>query len=412
MAIRRTSAPPRPPSPSRASTATGSSEATAAPAQSRPSPRRRNSSVFETGPLPRAALDGTRARATAGAAPSDPSTVSVRATPNLAIPDRSSITTSLTVGEDVKLDKLALDLDIAHPYRGDLKVTLTSPSGTSAVVHNGTGAGADDLKGTFDLSAFAGESAKGEWKLTVQDRLGGDVGTLKAWGLTSNPSAPPRPTSNGFVTKLGGHYPPVAAGGILTQLKQAAATAQLALSAAASVASGGRAPPDFAVASKLRSLSVASLTDDSDKVTQSDYFSQLAGVKPEQAYEYFVNNPGAIFGSADVKVRPATAKLQDGQRLMLEQAGSPSVWFPIEVRLDPAKKQINIATLDGHPLRGTNQFTFADDGQGGTRVNQLTRFQLTSKAVELGMGADDLQRQHSTWEQAHKTLFEHFNPRS
>jgi hypothetical protein len=32
--------------------------------------------------------------------------------------------------------------------------------------------------------------------------------------------------------------------------------------------------------------------------------------------------------------------------------------------------------------------------------------------VEIGMGSDDLQRQHDTWEQAHKTLFEHFYPRS
>lgn len=225
-------------------------------------------------------------------------------------------------------------------------------------------------------------------------------------------SASPRPTSNGFVTQLGGRNPPVSAGGILTQLKQSAATAQLALSAASSVASGGRAPPDFSVASKLRSLSVTALTRDTDKVSRADYFSQIPGVKPEQAYEYFVNNPNAVFGAGDLEVRPAATKLQDGQRLMLEQPGSPSVWFPIEVHLDPARKQINILTLDGHPLRGTNQFTFADDGKGGTRVNQLSSFQLSSKAVQIGMGPDDLERQHSTWEQVHANVFEHFYPRT
>jgi subtilisin-like proprotein convertase family protein len=336
----------------------------------------------------------------------------VKAEPNLPIQDRSSVTTSLSVPDDVQVSQLALDLDIAHTYQGDLKVTLTSPSGKTAVVHNGTGGGTDNLKGSFDLSAFAGESAKGDWKLTVEDRAGGDVGTLKAWGLNIGPQqAPQRPTSNEFVRKLGGKYPPVAAGGFFAQLKQSAATAQLTLMATDSVLSGGRSPPDFSVASKLRSLSVTPLANEPEKTTRADYFSQIPGATPDQVYELFVNDPSAFFGSAGLKVRPETGKLKDGARLMLEQAGTPNVWFPIEVRLDPAMRRIDIATLDGHPLRGTNQFTFADDGKGGTRVNQLSAFQLSSKAVELGMGSDDLEAQHTTWIRSHGYLFEHFHPR-
>ncbi|HLL53069.1 MAG TPA: proprotein convertase P-domain-containing protein [Myxococcaceae bacterium] len=116
-------------------------------------------------------------------------------TPNAAINDNQTVTSTLDVPEDATVDKLQLDLDIAHSYRGDLVVTLTSPSGKSAVVSNKQGGSADDLKGSFDLSAFAGEKATGQWKLTVQDSGRGDTGTLKGWGLKITPkeAQPPPP---------------------------------------------------------------------------------------------------------------------------------------------------------------------------------------------------------------------------
>lgn len=331
--------------------------------------------------------------------------------PSLAIPDRASISSKLTVSDAAKIESLSINLDLSHTYRGDLKVILTSPSGTSAIVHNRSGGSADDLKGSFDLSAFAGEGAKGEWTLTVADELGGDVGTLHAWGIEITPAEapPPRPTDNGFTSRISGRYPPVATGSFFTQIKQAKNLAQLALSANQSVNSRGRNPTDFEVRAKLRALGVMLPTSDTSKTTRHDFFSRLEGISPQEAYAYFVNNPGEVFGSAGLKVRPAVGSLQNGQRLMLEGPGSPDVWFPIEVRLDAAAKTIKIVTLDGHPLRGTNDFSFASDGEGGTRVTQATRYQMSSKAAEIGMGADDLQRQHDTWEQVHAQLFSHFH---
>ncbi len=229
---------------------------------------------------------------------------------------------------------------------------------------------------------------------------------------TPAPSFATRPAgaSNHFKMSLGGRNPPVSAGGFLTQLKQAKATAGLALSALESVSSGGRNPPDFSVSAKLRSLSKMPLTDDRDKVSRADYFSQIPGVKPEQAFEHFVNHPNEIFGAAGLNVRPEVSKLTDGARLMLEQPGTPAVWFPIEVRLDASKNQIHIDTLDGHPLRGSNEFNFVSDGQGGTRVNQLSSFQLSSKAVQIGMRPQDLELQHSTWQKVHEHLFQNVTP--
>jgi hypothetical protein len=221
----------------------------------------------------------------------------------------------------------------------------------------------------------------------------------------------PAPVSNGFHISMGGRNPPVAAGGFFEQLKQAANTARLALLASRSISSGGRDPSDFEVVSKLRSLGLMLPTSDVRSITHSDYFSQLPGVSPDRAYTFAVGNPGAMFAAGGMKLRPEPhGPLRDGQRLMIESKGPPNVWMPVEVRLDPARREIRIATLDGHALRGTNHFQFTSDGQGGTRVNQPTSYQLSSKAVELGFDDSKLQLQHDTWRKVHQFLFDRLKP--
>ncbi|AKF81367.1 convertase [Myxococcus fulvus 124B02] len=123
--------------------------------------------------------------------------------PNAAIKDNATVTSTLDVADDAKVESLKLDLDIAHTYRGDLTVKLTAPSGKSAVVSSRQGGSADDLKGSFDLTAFAGESTKGTWTLEVQDQAKGDTGTLKQWGLnivpeTKAPEPDPEPSDDPF----------------------------------------------------------------------------------------------------------------------------------------------------------------------------------------------------------------------
>ncbi|WP_044889710.1 endonuclease [Myxococcus hansupus] len=110
--------------------------------------------------------------------------------PNADIKDNTTIQSTIDVPEDATVESLKLNLDIQHTYRGDLKVTLTSPSGKSAVVSDRKGGSADDLKGSFDLSAFKGEPAQGTWTLSVQDAARGDTGTLNEWGLDIVPETP------------------------------------------------------------------------------------------------------------------------------------------------------------------------------------------------------------------------------
>ena len=103
------------------------------------------------------------------------------------------MTSKLTLTEDVKLSALELKLDIGHTWKGDLVVSVTSPSGKTVTVADRKGGSADDIVGRFDLSAFEGESAKGEWTLTVSDKARRDTGTLRGWGLTglAEVAAPP-----------------------------------------------------------------------------------------------------------------------------------------------------------------------------------------------------------------------------
>ncbi len=132
----------------------------------------------------------------------EPKTVTGSATPEAAIQDLATTSSTITLGDDVTIDSLKVNLDIAHTYRGDLVVKLTSPSGKTATLSDRAGGSADDLKGEFDLSEFAGEKTAGEWTLTVEDKARRDVGTLKSWSLTATarpdqPPPPPPPSGTG-----------------------------------------------------------------------------------------------------------------------------------------------------------------------------------------------------------------------
>lgn len=106
------------------------------------------------------------------------------------------------VDQDLTLSQVAATVDLHHKWVSGLTVTVTSPSGKTATVPLAKG---HDEKGTFDLSqAFAGESAKGDWTLTVNDSLKTDVGAINAWSLqltgepaSTEPAPSPVPPDSG-----------------------------------------------------------------------------------------------------------------------------------------------------------------------------------------------------------------------
>ncbi len=114
----------------------------------------------------------------------------------LAIPDNDpqGVTRALTVTEVGDVASVSCEIESTHPFRGDLIVELTSPTGTIVRLHNRTGGTQADLLRTFDddnpadgpgsLSDFVGETATGGWILRVVDDSLGDEGTLDRWCVT------------------------------------------------------------------------------------------------------------------------------------------------------------------------------------------------------------------------------------
>ncbi len=111
--------------------------------------------------------------------------------PGLSIPDDNpaGVTDTADMTMAGTIEEVDVYVDISHTYIGDLIVRLTSPAGTTVVLHDMTGGGTDNLIGWYpdeltpegDLSAFVGEEMLGEWTLFVSDNLGADYGTVNEW---------------------------------------------------------------------------------------------------------------------------------------------------------------------------------------------------------------------------------------
>ena len=145
------------------------------------------------------------------------------------IPDNNTvgINNSIVVSSARSIADLNVAVAIAHPWVGDLRVTLTHvDSGTSVVLLDQpgipattNGCGRDDIDALFDdaslrlaedrcavgaplatidgsvrpdgsLTGFNGENLAGTWRLNVSDRNAQDTGSLLGWCLRPNSTAP------------------------------------------------------------------------------------------------------------------------------------------------------------------------------------------------------------------------------
>jgi bacillolysin len=106
--------------------------------------------------------------------------------------DASGVSDSIAVDADCTVDALSVDIDIRHPWRSDLEVTLHTPAGGEARLHAAGGTDPqDDLVGTYPVSlspddsleAFVGLPAAGPWVMQVADVSGDDTGTFESWAL-------------------------------------------------------------------------------------------------------------------------------------------------------------------------------------------------------------------------------------
>jgi hypothetical protein len=110
---------------------------------------------------------------------------------NKPIPDPGHVEDAITFPLDVAIQEIEINVNIKHPWRGDLQVVLKAPTPEAEItLEDKTGGSADDLVKSYRSSAepqlFAaviGESAQGQWRLKVVDTAGDDAGVLVDWGL-------------------------------------------------------------------------------------------------------------------------------------------------------------------------------------------------------------------------------------
>ncbi|MBO1909312.1 S8 family serine peptidase [Microvirga sp. 3-52] len=105
-----------------------------------------------------------------------------------AIPDQGNTSQTVQIGENLRVERAEVDIDIAHDKIGDLRLVLVSPSGTESVLLDRLGKGtydASDGKLAFTLSSnqFLWENSRGSWTLLVEDVAMGNTGTLQDWTL-------------------------------------------------------------------------------------------------------------------------------------------------------------------------------------------------------------------------------------
>jgi subtilisin-like proprotein convertase family protein len=129
-------------------------------------------------------------------------------TPAIAIPDNNPTFTTSTVAVDSvdNITSVTVNVNITHTGVGDLVVKATSPTGTEVVLwqqrcttnddliinfsDNGTTAACattefgNTYRPSSPLSAFIGQSAIGNWTLSVADLAAANTGTLNSWSVT------------------------------------------------------------------------------------------------------------------------------------------------------------------------------------------------------------------------------------
>jgi subtilisin-like proprotein convertase family protein len=130
--------------------------------------------------------------ATPSAAPVITSGVLDAASSGAAVPirDYRAASLALEVPSACTIASMSIDVDAQHAYSQDLRITLTGPTGASAMLANHGGGGRpysphtyawDDVRGA--LHAFAGTSTQGTWRLEVRDDAGEDEGALRGFTL-------------------------------------------------------------------------------------------------------------------------------------------------------------------------------------------------------------------------------------
>jgi subtilisin-like proprotein convertase family protein len=110
--------------------------------------------------------------------------------------DETGVESSIAVDDcDIEVNDIRVDVNISHPFIGDLKVMLITPLGDEIYLHDRTGTITDDIVTTYPSLTTPAQticvlmpvsSSIGDWKLNVSDNGAGDEGTFNSWSIMLN----------------------------------------------------------------------------------------------------------------------------------------------------------------------------------------------------------------------------------
>ena len=123
--------------------------------------------------------------------------------PSSPITDNQSTSDTITVPDSGTATSVSVSINISHTYKGDLKVDLAAPDGTTKTLHNRSGGGANNIVQTYTPD-FDGIEVQGDWTLKIRDNANGDSGTLNRWTLTVNYGGGTTTTTINPVTSISG----------------------------------------------------------------------------------------------------------------------------------------------------------------------------------------------------------------
>jgi uncharacterized repeat protein (TIGR01451 family) len=161
-----------------------------------------------------------------------------------ATPCTTPLVRNFTVAANAQITDVNIGVQFSHSYRGDIRATLVSPTGTVVNLITNVGTGADNLNVLFDdsaatnisthsandntaaappyqrtfvpeagLASFNGQGSAGTWQLTICDSLNGDVGNFTRADLTLT-TVPMAPSADLSLTKSVSNAAPAAGASI------------------------------------------------------------------------------------------------------------------------------------------------------------------------------------------------------
>jgi len=107
---------------------------------------------------------------------------------NQQLPDNNTtgVTETVEIADDFVVEQVVLVLNVQTPFVGDLRVAVTSPSGTESVLCTPRSFdSSDDISGFSFLSMRSfGESSAGTWSIKISDERSGSIATWTDFTLT------------------------------------------------------------------------------------------------------------------------------------------------------------------------------------------------------------------------------------